>query len=202
MKRFRTPIAIIATAVALSCSPAEGVAVDQRPLAPGSPSTPTATPTRTQVKLRPVTRPPDRDEVIHRLRGVPALLPVAASLGDLSRLGGDLDCDLSTEDVHARKSSNYRNIGPKPMTVCSHKVQLIVHITKLLYWRNGRWVTDSVHGDSDANLKIHVTLDFERKCTGTAHTKWVSETWSFAVDHVREFQGEIRSSPRIIACAP
>lgn len=202
MKRFLTPIAIIATAVALSLSPVEGVAVDQRPVAPGSPSTPTATPSRTHVKLRPVTRPPDRDEVTLRLRSVPALLPVAASLSDLGRLGGDLDCDLSTEDVHARKSSNYSKIGPKPMTVCSHRVQLIVHITKLQYWRNGSWVTDSVHGDSDANLKIHITLDFERKCTRTALTKWVSETWSLAVDHGREFQGEIRSNPRLIACAP
>lgn len=202
MTPLRTVIVGIATAMALSCSAAAVVAREQRPVPPGSPSTPAATPTRLHVKLRPVTKSPQRDEVILRLRSVPALLPIAVSLGDFSQSRGDLDCDLSTEAVHARKSSNYTKIGPKPRTVCEEKVQLIVHVSKLLYWRDGHWVIDSVHGDSDEHLKIHITLDFERKCTKTTLTKWVSETWSLAVDHDRYFQGEIRSNPRLIACAP
>lgn len=143
----------------------------------------------------------DRLAVVIRASGIP--LPLTLGLPNLGQVANQIECDLSTDSVHARKSSNFTKIGPKPKTVCPHKVQLIVHQTTLEYFKAGRWLSASPHYlDDDKDLPMHISLEIERRCNGTGITRWASETVSIAIDHGQFYTGTIRSTPRVPACAP
>jgi len=154
------------------------------------------------VLLRPVTKQPQREDVLRYLRTIPPLVSVTAGFSPVTGRSEKLDCELSSDGVHARASSNYEAIGPKPMTICSRRVQLITHRTTLSYLLHGRWIVDSVRDDFQENRKIHISLEIERGCNGFSSMVWRSHTLSTAWDHGRVFQGRIRTAPRRIACGP
>lgn len=173
----------------------------RRTVLPGASLTRPANPPT--IRLRPVTGASKQDRLVLLVRAAGVPLPLSLALPNPGQIWNQLDCDLSTESVHARKSSNFTKIGPKPMTVCAHRVQLIMHETTLRYFKAGKWrAAEPRYSDYDKDLRTHISLKIEHPCKGVSATQWVSETTAIVIDRGRFFTGTIKSTPVRLPCAP
>ena len=154
------------------------------------------------VKLRLVKDKSERNRVIAILRGSATAIPFGFPLTPQGPTATEYFCELSTQNVHARKSDNFEKIGPKPKTRCPRKVEAIVHRTTLKYLKGLQWRNaNPSYIDSDANQSMHISLSISHPCKTFKFTKWTSKTVSYVVDRSYLYTGTIRSVPSGISCS-
>lgn len=111
-------------------------------------------------------------------------------------------CRLTTQDVHFRKSTSRRDIGPKPKTTCTRVVERIEHFTQMQYLIAGKWWN---HGpvllDEDANIAELETKDIAIRCLGTASTTWRSATKSKIRDGATQYKLAVTSNASKLNCS-
>ena len=201
--RINRAAAVISVALALLYPSSPGWAVNEPiesgPVIDGTLDAPVMS---VPVKLKLVRDDEERSRVLTALRSTTfaagLLLPISPP--KLSK--SDLQCEVTTESVHARKSANYEKIGPKPKTTCPRTVQLILHTTWLRYLQAGRWIPVlPEYSDSGIDRRIHRSLGIQHPCRTLRRTKWSSETVSYVVDRGQVYKGSVRAVPRFIACS-
>lgn len=190
----------VAFVLSSSGSPASAAAkgTESRLVIDGLLETPAPSP---PVPLKPIRDKSERSRLMSLIKSGPITPPLLFPLSPPGLASRDFDCEVSTESVHLRRSSNYKSIGAKPKTTCSRVVQLILHTTTLKYSRDGKWAAVlPQYSDSQQDSSIHISLGIEHPCMSTRQTMWTAETVSYVFDRGQIYRGLARALPRTIAC--
>lgn len=202
--RLTSKLAAIAVTLALisGSTPAGAIAIhfESGPVIDGTLEYPT---TSTTVKLRLVRDKSERTRIlaVARLSGV--LLPLTGSFPQFDPNAGLNDCELEVQSVHFRKFTDFKRIGPKAFTICSRRVNVILHHTTLEYRQGSRWnPVLPVYKDHAINTKILLSTEIEHPCKGFRRTQWRSTTTAYVIDGHRYYRKSVVSKPQFIECGP
>ncbi|MGV0353306.1 LGFP repeat-containing protein [Corynebacterium confusum] len=121
-------------------------------------------------------------------------------------------CELSLDNPHPRKSSNFGAVGFKPHTKCTEKVLSVTHVNTLRYkyyawWKKApdlRGGTDNkprYSFDKKSNLPHkYSSLEVEQDCIGDVETSFIGVTEGTIVTSTGTYYARAYSNPDRVKC--
>lgn len=110
-------------------------------------------------------------------------------------------CTLYPSRVYLRASSNYRAVGAKPYTKCTHKVSSIRHDTDLRYKSFIWWRLAKSKRGGNQNERNYTQRSVQYKCKSKEKSKWKGTTKGTVIDtNGKTYYARVYQSTRSLKC--